>query len=427
MTQSQQTTKDSHPVEDQAGTSTKSVSGVTSAEATFRSIVTEMLLTDNRFVGLSRYVNEIKFWWSHAIDTACAGAGFIFFNPDFWAKLDPERRKTVVAHEIWHLILNHLERGKGLDPESYNIAGDYVINWQLKEDGFVTDNPFGDIDILLDGQYAGKSTEQIYAQVHKERKQDPKSHAPSGAPTAGQIEDLIKEALDGTGKDIGQQKKEDDAKRDSVVAQAAAGDGDGSTDRFLTTQGLKVFIKEASYEEIFQPWLTDPLSGGKRTYMRPSRRQVRGGLRLKGKYPKRGRKNRLSHLVYCLDTSGSITDVQGRQFLRSAKTLKERLNPSLMTVMMWGSRIVFEKTFREDEELDNIRILAGGGTNLRPVYNRLKNLNPECAVIFTDLEFDMPPKPEWETIWFVPDLGIPDYWLQKVNYGDVYLIPEAKK
>ena len=424
MTQSQQTIENSSQADDQ---SSNAKSQVTSAEGTFRSIVTEMLLTDNRFVGLARYVNEIKFWWSHAIDTACAGHGFIFFNPDFWAKLDNERRKTVVAHEIWHLVLNHLDRGEGLDPESYNIAGDYVINWQLKEDGFVTDNPFGDIDILLDSQYAGKSTEQIYAQVHRERKKDPSSHAPSGAPTKGQIEDLIKEALDGTGKDIGQQKKENDAKRDSACQQAAAGDADGSTDRFLTTQGIKVFIKEASYETIFEPWLTDPLSGGKRTYMRPSRRQIRGGLRLKGKYPKRGKQNRLAHLVYALDTSGSITDVQGNQFLRSAKTLKERLNPSLMTVMMWGSRIVFEKTFKEDETLDNIRIVSGGGTNLRPVYQRLKKINPECAVIFTDLEFDMPAQPDWETIWFVPDLGIADYYLQKVHYGDVYLIPEAKK
>ena len=144
--------------------------------------------------------------------------------------------------------------------------------------------------------------------------------------------------------------------------------------------------------------------------MRPSRRQIRGGLRLKGKFPKRGKHNRLAHLVYALDTSGSITDLQGKQFLRSAKTLKERLNPELMTVMMWGTRIVFEKTFKEDETLDNIRIISGGGTNLRPVYQRLKQLNPECAVIFTDLEFDMPAEPNWETIWFVPDLGIGDYW-----------------
>ena len=231
MTSSSQTINHSSSQGDLHGSSSN-VKSVYSAETTFRSIVTDMLLTDNRFEGLARYVNQIKFWWSGAIKTACAGHGFIFFNPDFWAKLDDERRKTVVAHEIWHLVLNHLERGEGLDPESYNIAGDYVINWGLKEDGFVVDNPFGDIDILLDGQYAGKSTEQVYAQVHKERKQDPSSHAPSGAPTKGQIEDLVKEALNGTGKDLGQQKKENDAQRNNATAQAAAGNEDGATTRF---------------------------------------------------------------------------------------------------------------------------------------------------------------------------------------------------
>ncbi|ANJ20762.1 HNH endonuclease [Roseobacter phage RD-1410W1-01] len=396
-----------------------------SADATFRSIVEDMLLTDNRFVGLTSYVLQIKFWWSEAIDTACAGAGFIFFNPKFWDKLDAERRKTVVAHEIWHLILNHLDRGEGLDPESYNIAGDYVINWHLKEDGFCVDNPFGDIDILLNGKYAGMSTEAVYAKVHKQRKQDPKSHAaPHGTPTADQIEDLIKEALNGTGKDLGQQKKQNDQARDEAVQQAKAGNGDGSTDRILASEGFKVFIQEKTYEEIFEQWLLDPLSGGKRTYLRPSRRQIAGGLRLKGKFQKRGKHNRLTHLVYALDVSGSITAKQAQQFLRSAKTLKEKLNPVLMTVILWDTKIKFEKVFKEDETLDNIRVTAGGGTNLTPVYKRLKQLNPEAAVIFTDLEVTIPPKPSWETIWFVPNLGIGDYWLQKVNYGEVYLVPE---
>lgn len=267
--QSTQMNTNSAQVVDPLGMNAKSESvNLKSADGTFRSIVEDMIISDKRFVGLSSYVLQIKFWWSDAIDTACAGAGFIFFNPEFWDKLDAERRKTVVAHEIWHLILNHLDRGEGMDPESYNIAGDYVINWHLKEDGFCVDNPFGDIDILLDGKYQGMSTEQVYAKIHKQRKQNPKSHsAPNGTPTKDQIEDLIKKAIDGTGKDLGQQKEEDGNERDRAIQDAKAGSQDGSTDRMLETEGFKVFIQEATYEKIFEEWLTDPLSGGKRTFM----------------------------------------------------------------------------------------------------------------------------------------------------------------
>lgn len=408
---------------------------VSSANSVFRVIVQDMLINDKRFAGMSRYVTTIQFYWSHQIETACAGMGFIFFNPDFWDKLAPEQQKTVVAHEIWHLILNHLERGEGLDPDSYNIAGDHVINLTLQEDGFPIDmnSDFGGITPCCDPAYKGMTTEQIYAKIHEERKKNPSSHKPApGTPSKDQIEDLIKEALSGTGDSIKDQKEKDDAIRDKVAAKAIAappGSGPGGEDRLLRAEKKKVFVKTATYEEIFEDYLTDPLSGGKRTFMRPSRRQVKGGLRLKGKFPKRGRKNRLTHLVYALDVSGSITDQQAKMFLTSAKTLKEKLNPVLMTVILWDTSIKFEKVFREDEKLDNINVQAGGGTSLGPVYNRVRQINPEALVIFTDLCVDIPPKPDWETIWFVPEPEVYEQewmsaYLQAVTYGDVYSVPE---
>lgn len=412
------------------GSGAMTSSNVVKANDTFRIIVQEMILHDKRFVGMARYVTQIDFFWSTAIKTACAGVGFIFFNPEFWKKLVPEQQKTVVAHEVWHLILNHLERGEGKDPESYNIAGDHVINLTLQEDGFPINqnSDFGGITPCCDPAYRGMSTEQIYAKVHQDRKKDPSSHnSPSGTPSKDQIEDLIKEALSGTGKSMDQQKEKDDEIRDSVAQEAQAnppGNGPGGEDRLISTECKRVYIKEATYEEIFEEYLTDPLSGGKRTYLRPSRRQVAGGLRLKGKFPKRGRKNRLTHLVYALDVSGSITAHQAQQFLRSATTLKEKLNPQLMTVMLWDTSIKFEKVFREDEQLDNIRVQAGGGTSLEPVYKRVRQINPEALVIFTDLCVNIPPKPDWETIWFVPDMNIYDAYLQQVTYGDIYLVPE---
>lgn len=403
---------------------------LTRANDTFRVIVQNMILTDKRFAGMARYVTNIEFFWSLQIETACAGAGFIFFNPDFWAKLVPEQQKTVVAHEIWHLILNHLERVEGKDPDSYNIAGDHVINLTLQEDGFPIheNSDFGGIKPCCDPAYRGMSTEQIYAKVHQERKKNPGSHKPAeGTPSKSQIEDLIKQALEGSGTSMQEQKDDDEELRSSIVQKAQAnppGNQPGGESRLLETANIKVFIKKATYEEIFEEYLTDPLSGGKRTFMRPSRRQVGGGLRLKGKYPKKGRKNRLTHLVYALDVSGSITSHQANQFLRSAKTLKEKLNPVLMTIILWDTQIRFEKVFREDEPLEGIRVSAGGGTKLEPVYHRVRQINPEALVIFTDLCVNIPPKPSWETIWFVPDMNIYDAYLQQVKYGDVYLVPE---
>lgn len=412
-----------------SGTTTLGFGELLSADNTLRSYVEEMIITDNRFKGMSRYIFDINFYWTTAIATACAGHGFIFFNPTWWDKMVHEERKTVIAHEIWHLISNHLERGRDKDPESYNIAGDYVINLTCHDEGFIStlnnqgkpNTNFGGAGMLIDEKFRGKGTDAIYAIVHADRKKNPNSHGSSGAPSVDQIEELVQQALEGTGKDLQQQAEEHEQDRQKAVE---AGMGAGTNQDILRTEGLRILIQKATYEEIFEEYLTDPLTGGKRTYMRPSRRQTKDGLRLKGKYPKRGRKNRLTHLVYALDVSGSITAHQKKQFLASAKTLKEKLNPELMTIILWDDGIRFEKTFREDETLDNIHVMSGGGTDLRPVYKRVQQLMPEALVIFTDLCVSIPPQPEWETIWFVPSMGVGDYYLKAVTYGDIYLIPE---
>lgn len=402
---------------------------ISSADDELRHYVEEMLHVDKRFQGMSRYVFDINFYWSMMIPTACAGHGFIFFNPVWWDQLAPEERKTVIAHEIWHLILNHLVRGEDKDPEDYNIAGDYVINLACHDDGFTSTlsgapTNFGGMGMLIDTRFRGMSTEQIYDIVRKERKKDPQNHKPApGTPSKDQIEDLVKEALQGSGVDLQKQinTNAEAAEKALELGGQQCGTDAGGTDRVIQAERFFIRIKEATYDEIFEDFLIDPLSGGKRTHLRPSRRQHSQGLRLKGRFPKRGRKNRLTHLVYALDVSGSITAHQAQQFLTSAKSLKEKLNPVLMTVMLWDTKIVFEKVFREDEPLDKIHVRAGGGTMLEPVYKRVKEINPEALVIFTDLCVNIPPKPDWETIWFVPEKTCST---MHVTYGEVYLIPE---
>jgi len=232
--------------------------------------------------------------------------------------------------------------------------------------------------------------------------------------------------LEDTGKDIQQQAEEDSEAVDKAVneAQKQIGNQPGGTNIILKSAKKQVFIQKATYEEIFADYLTDPLSSGKRTYLRPARRQIAGGMKLKGKYPKKGKTNRLTHLVYALDVSGSVTSKERLQFISSAKTLKEKLKPKLMTVMLWDTSIKFEKTFREDESIDNIKSVGGGGTSLGPVYNRVAQLNPEALVIFTDLQVSIPPQPKWETIWFVPYMHVHETYIQAVQYGEIYLIPE---
>lgn len=390
-----------------------------------RPLVEAIFRTDPRFVGLSKFIVNVRIFWSFEIPTACAGHGFIFFNPDFWDSIPEETRKTVLAHEVWHLILKHLQRGEGRDPSIHNEACDHVINLSLEKDGFT----FEGTSPFKDPIHLGKSAEKIYNEIWEDREKNPPKPQPGASKE--QIEQMIKDILGqdaasgGPSKTLQQQKNEAEANVDENAQ--GIGSTPGQANIKLDRTKKLVLIQRATYQQIFEEYLTDPLSGGKRTFMRPSRRSHGQGptkLITPGRFPKRGRKNRLTHLVYALDVSGSITARQAQQFHDSVRTIKDLLNPELLTVLLFDTRIVFEKTFTDKEKYGNINVHAGGGTDLKDVYQRMRVLGAEAMVIFTDLGVQIPPQPEWETIWIVPSMGC---HVPVGLYGNVYLIPKCDK
>lgn len=386
----------------------------------------EVVLHDKRCVGLSRYLADIRVYWSRSIPTACAGHGFIFFNPEFYDKLPPQTRITIMAHEVSHLYLKHLERAKHADPYYSNVAQDHVINLALEADGFT----FEGLDIIggvpMDPKYKSWSSEMVYNHIYKSEdpKDKPTLDQMANMPSTEQIEDMIEEIVNGEGKTLDEQIIEADK-----AINKASGSNPGSS---ASTEGMRlertkttVMIIGATYHEIFKDYLTDPLSGGKRTHMRPNRRQHGLGsskLKLPGRFPKRGGpKNRLKHLVYALDISGSINQKQAQQFHDSVRTVKEVLNPSALTILFFNTRIVLERTFTDKQPYGTIDVQGSGGTDLTDVYKRVRELDPEALVIFTDLCVNIPPKPTWESIWLIPEAR---FQVPSDIYGKVYLIPE---
>lgn len=72
------------------------------------------------------------------VTTACVTfdkdtGGFMnyHFNPKFWDELSDYERCFVICHEMLHVILNHGERGMGLNRDLCNIAMDIAINEML--------------------------------------------------------------------------------------------------------------------------------------------------------------------------------------------------------------------------------------------------------------------------------------------------------
>lgn len=387
----------------------------------FRRLVERLTDNDERFVGIFKFLTSVRFCWSYQIPTACAGHGFIFFNPDWYDMLPEETHKTVIYHEAMHLILRHLQRGEHCDPYIHNLATDHVINLDAEAHGFTFDGWDGP---CKDPQFAGKSSEEVYEILMKGNKHTPlpidfKKHI-----NRELIEQMIADMLLFSGDPLSLEDQKDFAEH-KVKEQAEQGIGTmaGHIGLQFDLMKRKVAIQGATYEEIFKKQMKDPIIMGKRTFKRPSRRMATSKTQpfvLPGRMKRTGAKNRLAHLVYCLDVSGSISTAQGRQFNDSAQTVKRLLNPEKMTVIFWDTAIRHIQTFTDKQDYSRIKVRAGGGTDLRPVYKKLMELEPDAVVIYTDLQVAIPPQPDWDTIWL---LTSENDTVPADLYGDVYICP----
>ena len=392
-----------------------------------RGEIEKLIQNDPKMKGIARYLNNVTIFWSYNIPTACAGHGFIFFNPDFWARIPEQTRITVMAHEVWHLILKHLERGEFCDPEDHNKAGDHVINNILDNEGFTFDGT----DPLKDPKYKNMSTEEVYNIIHTEKKkqqqQNPEAkgeksnHVPKSV-----IDTLVKAAADLIAGDDNYNNMPNQINGNDKVLEDLKNSLGGQTGHKhikLEITNSKPAIKNVTYEQIFKDYLIDPIFGGKRSFMRPNRRQHNSKdlFKLPGRVKRKVKSNRLAHLIYALDVSGSIDTATAQTFHNSVRTIKELLNPNLLTVLFFDTEIKLTKVFKDTEPYTQIEVKAGGCTCLDAVYTYAANKDADAMVIFTDLAVTIPKKPKWHTIWLLPERH------RKANvidlYGDLYIIP----
>ena len=102
-------------------------------------------------------------------DTAWVDGVNVGFNPEFIMGCTKGQRKFVAAHEVGHPMLGHHLRRGDRDPELWNQACDYVLNWMLKDGNF--DMLEG---VLLDRKFALMAVEEAYSHLEAKRQEEDK-------------------------------------------------------------------------------------------------------------------------------------------------------------------------------------------------------------------------------------------------------------
>ena len=80
------------------------------------------------------------------------------YNPKWFEKLSSQQQVGFIAHEIMHIVYMHIFRREQRHAKKWNVAADYVINYNLVHDCKMV-LPDG---VLIDEQYKGMTTEHVY-------------------------------------------------------------------------------------------------------------------------------------------------------------------------------------------------------------------------------------------------------------------------
>ncbi len=95
-------------------------------------------------------------------DTMATDGYHIFVNASFLEGLDEDAIQFVLAHELLHCVLGHIDRRGERDPERWNVAIDYATNALLVELGWtMPDAAQG----LFDKRFRGLTAEAIYEEI----------------------------------------------------------------------------------------------------------------------------------------------------------------------------------------------------------------------------------------------------------------------
>lgn len=305
-----------------------------------------------------------------SVETAGTDGKNLFINEEFFRNISDEERIFVLLHEVWHVARLHMLRRNGRDPKLWNIACDIRINNDIRRSFNFNDVRWN--IFIHDGQFdydKVASEEEIYDKLLKE------AHKYSNKQNL--ISDDVKES------DPNDQNSVKPSEIINKVVNAyqnanltnSAGNIPGAYEDFLDN-----FLKPVvPWTTLLNNYLTD-LSEKDFSWKKPSRRFE--DMYLPSLEDTEGA---LKHIVFFLDTSGSISDEDVKRFNSEVKFIHDYFNPKKLTIIQFDTKIRHIQEYTNEDSYEKVKVIGRGGTSLEEVEEYIKKNKPTCSVIFSDM------------------------------------------
>jgi len=277
----------------------------------------------------------------------------------------------VYLHELGHIILDHFGRKGDREMKRWNIACDLAINSQLVYKMHV---PEPSIPLLIDPQCQDMTAEEIYEKVKVKYVHVLDAHRYGDVPKEfkRKLARVIREAIEIHKRMIGSEPGEFGQLLDAAL-----------TDKYLPFELL--------FNVIAQRYIVDY------TWLCRDRRFTSVYL------PDVERKH--VEIVAAVDTSGSITDDEGREFLGVLRNLYHQFPSLHITLLCCDTRV--HSVYEVDSAFDLESIVFNrGGTDFRPVFKWIEENKPDCKLLvyLTDGNGVYPNEPpSYPVVWATVD------------------------
>lgn len=370
------------------------------------------LLTNHGSPFISTILFSLGIKESDEIPTAEVDGIDITINSDFFSNLNVREQCFVLAHEAWHVALQHgirlLEKSSNVCPILWNEAGDHVINLLLRDAGFTL------LDgVLCDNRFHGMSTDEVYKILEKEKPKqsggsgdndDPNSSGGSGnSQSSGQGQGQSNS--DPLGNDVKKPKSQpnkqdvDDLKNkvNQIISKAATqakmsndyGNMPGEMDHIVDS----IQNPKLPWDVIFMRYM-EAFAKDDYSYRRPNRHYF------PELYLPTLHSESLGEVVFAIDASISVSNEELAAYFDQIKYVHNHLNPVKTTIIVFDTHVrqIFE--FDQNERIKPLEIRARGGTDFMHLFEELKRRKPVVAVVFSDMYCEpVRQKPRFPVVW----------------------------
>ena len=332
------------------------------------------------------------------LPTAAVDGRNLYYNTQFFNAMNNKEIEFVVAHEILHMVFDHLGRREERHPMLYNIAADYIVNNLLVRDR-IGHNP-SIVDCYQDFKYDGWTSEEVYEELFK----DAKKNGEEAVKALGEMldEHLDMEGEDGDGSSDGDESKDSNGNsvsknkpkysksemqkiKDEIkenVLSAAQTAGAGNVPGEIARMIKELTEPKMNWRELLRQQIQSTVKSDY-TFIRPSRKGQMSGAILPGM-----NFQDTIDIAVALDMSGSIGDEQAREFLSEVKGIMEEYQDYNIKLWCFDTKVYNEQDFSADggEDLLDYEIMGGGGTDFMANWTYMKEQDyvPKKFIMFTD-------------------------------------------